>query len=170
MEKILVSACLMGFAVRYNGSDKLLISRTLARWREEQRLVIHCPELAAGLHTPRLPAEIHGGSAEQVLAGNAQILESDGRDVTQHYVLAAWLALRAAQAGECRFALLTDGSPTCGSQKIYDGSFSGQQTFGNGVAAALLRQHGIDVFAEAQLPELIQRVDAADKCRVVDAG
>lgn len=170
MERILVSACLMGFAVRYNGSDKPLISRTLARWRAEQRLVIHCPELAAGLRTPRLPAEIHGGSAEQVLDGRARILESDGHDVTQQYVLAAWLALRAAQEADCHFALLTDGSPTCGSQKIYDGSFSGQRKTGNGVAAALLRQHGIAVFAESQLGELIQRVDDADKCRVVDAG
>ncbi|UVC30421.1 DUF523 domain-containing protein [Pantoea sp. SOD02] len=170
MERILVSACLMGYAVRYNGSDKKLISDTLARWRSEQRLVIHCPELAAGLNTPRLPAEIHGGSAEQVLTGAARILESDGRDVTQHYVLAAWLALRAAQDARCRFALLTDGSPTCGSQRIYDGSFSGQQRSGHGVAAALLRQHGIEVFAESQLTELIQRVADADKCRVVDAG
>ncbi|WP_343552063.1 DUF523 domain-containing protein [Pantoea sp.] len=170
MERILVSACLMGYAVRYNGSDKALISNTLARWREEQRLLIHCPEMAAGLHTPRLPAEIDGGNAEQVLAGTARILESDGKDVTQHYVLAAWLALRAAQESDCRFALLTDGSPTCGSQHIYDGSFSGQQLPGQGVAAALLRQHGIEVFAESQLAELVQRVAAAEKCRVVDAG
>ncbi|KNC15332.1 purine nucleoside phosphorylase [Pantoea sp. RIT-PI-b] len=170
MEKILVSACLMGYAVRYNASDKALVSATLARWRSEQRLVIHCPELAAGLHTPRLPAEIAGGSAEQVLTGAARIIESDGRDVTQHYVLAAWLALRAAQEAHCRFALLTDGSPTCGSQQVYNGSFSGQRQSGRGVAAALLLQHGIEVFAESQLIALIQRVAEADKCRVVDAG
>lgn len=170
MEKILVSACLMGYAVRYNGSDKALISDTLARWRVENRLIIHCPELAAGLSTPRLPAEILGGSAEQVLTSTARIIESDGKVVTQHYVLAAWLALRAAQESRCKFALLTDGSPTCGSQRIYDGSFNGQQLPGQGVAAALLRQHGIEVFAESQLPELIQRVAVADKYRVVDAG
>ncbi|PJZ04644.1 DUF523 domain-containing protein [Pantoea rodasii] len=163
MERILVSACLMGFTVRYNGSDKLLISSTLARWRAEQRLVIHCPELAAGLKTPRLPAEIRGGSAEQVLSGQADILESNGDNVTQHYILAAWLALRAAQDAQCRFALLTDGSPTCGSQQIYDGRFSGEKIAGNGVAAALLRQHGIEVFNETQLHALIQRVAEADK-------
>jgi uncharacterized protein YbbK (DUF523 family) len=170
MEKILVSACLMGYAVRYNASDKALISDTLTRWRSEQRLVIHCPELAAGLNTPRLPAEIQGGSAEQVLTGAARIYESDGNDITQHYVLAAWLALRTAQEAHCRFALLTDGSPTCGSQRVYDGSFGGQQQPGQGVAAALLRQHGIKVFAESQLTELIQRVADADHCRVVDGG
>ncbi|HBZ17277.1 DUF523 domain-containing protein [Pantoea sp. NPDC088449] len=170
MERILVSACLMGYAVRYNASDKALISETLVRWRAEQRLIIHCPELAAGLNTPRLPAEIRGGSAAHVLSGAARIVESDGHDVTQHYILAAWLALRTAQEANCRFALLTDGSPTCGSRRIYDGSFSGQQLAGQGVAAALLRQYGIEVFAESQLAELIHRVDDADKCRVVDAG
>ena len=163
MEKILISACLMGYAVRYNGSDKAFISDTVAHWRRELRLVIHCPELAAGLSTPRLPAEIIGGCAEQVLSGTARIIESSGQDVTQHYVLAAWLALNAAQAAHCRFALLTDGSPTCGSQRIYDGHFHGQQQPGQGVAAALLRQHGIAVFAETQLPELIQRVAEAER-------
>ncbi len=163
MEKILISACLMGYAVRYNGRDKAFISATVARWRREQRLIIHCPELAAGLETPRLPAEIHNGSAAQVLSGTARIIESNGKDVTQHYVLAAWLALKAAQDAHCRFALLTDGSPTCGSQRVYDGGFRGQQWPGQGVAAALLRQHGIAVYAETQLAELIQRVAEAER-------
>ncbi len=87
--------------------------------------MIHCPELAAGLPTPRLPAEILGGTGGDVLAGRARIVESDGRDVTEHYQLAAWLALSAAREAGCQAALLTDGSPTCGSQFVYDGSFRG---------------------------------------------
>jgi uncharacterized protein YbbK (DUF523 family) len=59
MNKILVSACLMGFRVRYNGSEKARMNEQLARWQQEQRLVIHCPELAAGLPVPRPPAEIN---------------------------------------------------------------------------------------------------------------
>lgn len=54
INKILVSACLMGFKVRYDGSEKAQMIDQLRRWQEEQRLVIHCPELAAGLPTPRL--------------------------------------------------------------------------------------------------------------------
>ncbi len=87
--KLLVSACLMGFEVRYNGSEKAQLAATLSRWQQAGRLVIHCPELAAGLPTPRLPAEILGGTGGDVLAGRARIVESDGRDVTGHYQLAA---------------------------------------------------------------------------------
>ena len=153
--KLLVSACLMGFQVRYNGSEKAQLAATLSRWQQAGRLVIHCPELAAGLPTPRLPAEILGGTGGDVLAGRARIVESDGRDVTGHYQLAAWLALKAAQEEGCTAALLTDGSPTCGSQFIYDGTFNGQRKPGAGVAAALLREYGITVFSEQQLPQLL---------------
>ena len=126
--KLLVSACLMGFRVRYNGSEKAQLAATLSRWQQAGRLVIHCPELAAGLPTPRLPAEILGGTGGDVLAGRARIVESDGRDVTGHYQLAARLALSAAREAGCQAALLTDGSPTCGSQFVYDGSFRGRRS------------------------------------------
>jgi len=160
--KILVSACLMGFKVRYNGSEKQAIEETLARWQQEGRLVIHCPELAAGLPVPRLPAEINGGNGMDVMQGAARIQESDGTDVTEHYQLAAWLALRAAQEAGCGAALLTDGSPTCGSSTIYDGSFRGQRQRGMGVAAALLAEHGVKVFSEQELPALVAWVNARD--------
>jgi uncharacterized protein YbbK (DUF523 family) len=157
--KILVSACLMGFKVRYNGQDKPLIAEVLERWQQEQRLVIHCPELAAGLATPRLPAELVGGGGIAALQGEARILESDGTDVSQAYLLAAWLALKTAQDSGCRLALMTDGSPTCGSKKIYNGTFEGITQSGMGVAAALLRQHDIEVYAEDELPALMARIE-----------
>ena len=157
--KILVSACLMGFKVRYNGQAKPLLARVLEHWHQEQRLVIHCPELAAGLTTPRLPAELVGGDGFTATMGNAKIQESDGTDVSQSYLLAAWLALKTAQESGCRLALMTDGSPTCGSQKIYDGTFQGITQPGVGVAAALLRQNGIEVYAESELPALIARIE-----------
>lgn len=152
----------MGFKVRYNGSEKQAVEATLTRWQQEGRLVIHCPELAAGLPVPRLSAEISGGTGIDVMRNAARITESDGTDVTGHYQLAAWLALRAAQEAGCRAALLTDGSPTCGSRAIYDGSFSGQCQPGMGVAAALLAEHGIKVFSEQELPALIAWINAHD--------
>jgi len=161
--KILVSACLMGFKVRYNGSDKPWFAAALERWQQEQRLVIHCPELAAGMAIPRLPAELAGGDGAAALSGAARILESDGSDVTQAYLLAAWLALKTAQKNGCQFALMTDGSPTCGSQKIYDGRFQGITLPGEGVAAALLRQYGIEVYAEHQIPALLSRIKEFEK-------
>lgn len=149
--KILISACLMGFNVRYNASHKAQLKETLARLHNENRLVIHCPELAAGLPTPRPPAEIVGGNGNDVLQETAIVRERTGNDATAHYQLAAWLALRAAREAGCDVALLTDGSPTCGSQTIYDGTFNGQRHTGMGVTAALLQQHGITVFSDQQV-------------------
>lgn len=157
-EKILLSACLSGHLVRYNGTDKSCSSDLLQRWREEGRLVTHCPELAAGLPTPRLSAEIVSGQGIDVLNGRAKMHESDGRDVTQPYVLAAWLALQTAQQHGCRFAIMTDGSPTCGSQTVYSGAFNAEKVSGEGVAVALLRQHGVEVFSEHQLDALNLRL------------
>lgn len=160
--KILLSACLAGHPVRYNGTDKACAANLLQQWRDEGRLVTHCPELAAGLETPRLSAEMVNGQGIEVLSGRAQVVESDGRDVTQPYVLAAWLALKTAQSHGCRFAILTDGSPTCGSQNVYDGAFNGVKVPGEGVAAALLRQHGVEVFSEFQLAVLKRRLDEVE--------
>lgn len=161
--KILLSACLAGHPVRYNGTAKSCTANLLQQWRDEGRLVTHCPELAAGLVTPRLSAEMVHGQGNEVLSGRAQVVESDGRDVTQPYVLAAWLALKAAQSHGCRFAIMTDGSPTCGSQHVYDGAFSGVKVPGEGVAVALLRQHGIEVFSEWQLEALQRRLDEVEE-------
>ncbi len=149
----------MGFKVRYDGSEKAQMIDQLRRWQEEQRLVIHCPELAAGLPTPRPPAEIVSGDNKT----QDRIIEITGKEVTEHYQLGAWLALRTAQDAGCTAALLTDGSPTCGSQFIYDGSFSGRRKSGMGVAASLLSAHGIAVFSEHNLADLIAWIDAKER-------
>ncbi len=120
---------------------------------------MHCPELAAGLPVPRPPAEIMSAEGKDVMRGQARIIENTGTDVTGHYQLAAWLALRAAQEAGCTAALLTDGSPTCGTQFIYNGSFSNQRKSGMGVAASLLSEHGIAVFSETQFAELVNWIE-----------
>ncbi|CAG9421162.1 TPA: DUF523 domain-containing protein [Providencia alcalifaciens] len=158
-KKILVSACLMGHNVRYNGTAKAHLQTTLARWQKEQRLVIFCPELAAGLPTPRLPVEIISATGYEVMQGNARMVESTGNDVTQHYQLAAWLALQRAEEEGCVAALLTDGSPTCGVHQIYDGTFSGKTISGMGVATTLLSQSGVLVFSHSQVDELVEWIE-----------
>jgi len=112
---------------------------------------------------PRRAAEIVAGHGPDVLRGQARIVENDGTDVTAHYQLAAWLALKAAQYHGCGVALLTDGSPTCGSQFIYDGSFSATRRVGMGVAAALLQAHGIRVFSDRQLPALLAWLEERER-------
>jgi len=161
--KMLVSSCLRVLKVRSTGSEKARLNAALARLEDEQPLIVHVPELAAGLPTPRPPAEIIAANGEAVLEGRARVYEKSGNDATAHYQLAAWLALRAAQEAGCDVALLTDGSPTCGSRFIYDGTFSGQRHPGMGVAATLLRQHGITVFSEQQLSEFCAWIEEKDK-------
>ncbi|MBB4000747.1 uncharacterized protein YbbK (DUF523 family) [Aureimonas pseudogalii] len=131
----------------------------LERLNDEGRLIVVCPELSAGFSVPRPPAEItHGGDGDAVLAGAARVIEVTGGDVTDLYVAGAHAALKLAIENGCRFALLIDGSPSCGSGFIYDGSFGSKKHHGSGVTAALLRQNGIEVFAETEIAVLEQRL------------
>ena len=160
MEKILVSACLLGRPVRYDGGSKRLDDALLETWNAEGRLVPVCPEVMAGLPTPRPPAEIEGGrNGAAVLAGEARVLEDSGGDVTNEFRAGAQAALSAAVENGCRYALLTEGSPSCGSGFIHSGAFDGNTVVGFGVVTALLREHGIAVFSEKQIAALAQALD-----------
>lgn len=160
MDKILVSACLLGSPVRYNGSDRRVAHSLIALWREQGRIVPLCPEVAAGLPTPRPPAEIETGLLGiDVLGGNARIYDDTGADVTSPFRLGAEIALETALSNGCRFALLTDGSPSCGSSFVYSGRFDGGTRKGTGVVAALLSQNGIAVFSEDRIVELNEALD-----------
>ncbi|MBB3592286.1 uncharacterized protein YbbK (DUF523 family) [Rhizobium sp. BK529] len=162
VSKILVSACLMGHAVRYDGRAKPLVHPAIERWMQEGLLVTICPEMSAGMPVPRPPAEIaDGASGENVLAGKARVVELTGGDVTDEFLRAAENAVRLATDSGCRYALLIDGSPSCGSGFIYDGTFSGNRRLGNGVTAAALRQAGIEVFSDREIDRLIERVSHA---------
>jgi uncharacterized protein YbbK (DUF523 family) len=155
MERVLVSACLLGSRVRYNGSYRLSDHPVLARWHAEGRIVPICPEVAAGFSTPRSPAELRGaGDGGAVLQGRGRVIEQTGNDVTDLYREAGELALDLARQTGCRYAVLTDGSPSCGSSFIYDGSFSGNRITGRGTTTALLEENGIRVFSEDRIDEL----------------
>ncbi|HEX4813928.1 MAG TPA: DUF523 domain-containing protein [Nonomuraea sp.] len=163
MEKILVSACLMGRRVRYDGAAKTSSDAWLAGWRAEGRLVPFCPEVEGGLPIPRPAAEIEGGAGgAAVLSGAARVVAADGSDVTAAFVAGARKALAAARAAGARMAVLKEGSPSCGVLAIHDGSFSGRRTAGQGVTTALLERNGIRVFDEHHVPE------AADYLRTLE--
>ena len=55
----------------------------------------------------------------------------------------------------CKAAVLKERSPSCGCGAVYDGTFTGTLTAGDGVTAALLRAHGIRVLGESQVLELL---------------
>ena len=142
--KILISACLLGAPVRYDGVSQAVTHPLLLRLQREGRLVPFCPEVAGGLPTPRPPAERQGES----------VVTESGLDVTTEFDRGAALALALCQQQGIRFALLKEGSPSCGSGRIYNGRFEGVSVAGEGKTTALLRRHGIAVFSEDQLAEL----------------
>ncbi|MBQ4809746.1 DUF523 domain-containing protein [Pseudoalteromonas luteoviolacea] len=158
MQKVFVSACLVGNKVRYNGSS-LCLDKTDKQWLDlNVELAIFCPEVSAGLPIPRAPAEIIGGYGSDVIEGNARVVGDDGVDVTTEFIEGARQALRLCQAQNIRYAILAEGSPSCGSQKIYDGTFSGKKVSGSGVTAELLSSHGIKVYSQHTAGQLISKL------------
>lgn len=153
MNRVMVSSCLLGNPVRYNGSDAPSDKRILSLWREEGRLVHYCPEIAAGFPVPRPPAETVGGDGTIVLLGDAGVFEDTGADVTDLFIEGAQKALNFVQKNNVKTAILTDGSPSCGSTYVYDGTFGGGTYPGQGVTAALFNQNGIRVFNEFQIED-----------------
>lgn len=152
MQKILISACLLGQPVRYHGRGAACTHGLLAQWRAEGRLLPVCPEVAGGLPTPRPPAEIAGaGGGAAVLRAQARVLDAQGADVSAAFAAGARQALAAARAQGIRLAILKEDSPSCGSAWIHDGGFAGRRVTGQGVTAALLREAGLRVFSEHEL-------------------
>jgi uncharacterized protein YbbK (DUF523 family) len=162
MHRILISACLIGRPVRYDGAGKPLADRRVDDWLAEGRLVPLCPEMLGGLSVPRPPAEIVGGNGADVLAGRAIVVTATGEDVTAAFLAGAVATLDLARREGCGHALLIDRSPSCGSFTIYDGSFSGRRMPGAGVVAALLAGNGIAVFADHQLDRLAAAIAAGE--------
>lgn len=140
---ILVSACLAGLPCRYNGSAKT--DRECSKMVAGGEAIVFCPEVASGLPTPRTPCEIVGGDGGDVLDGRAKVIDVNGRDCTEFFVLGAKKALEFVKINNINAAYLKSLSPSCGCGTIYDGSFSGVKIEGDGVLAALLKRNGIEV-------------------------
>ncbi len=163
MHKILVSGCLNGRPIRFNSTNVSVESEIWDRWDAEGRLVAFCPELAAGFPVPRAPAEIVGSTAAVVLQGLGRVEEDNGTDVTDMFVHGARLAVQRASADGCVMAVLTDGSPSCGTTYTYDGTFAGGTVEGKGVTAQLLADQGLRVFPEDQIDEADRYLRSLDE-------
>lgn len=137
--KILVSACLLGVRCRYDGKSKP--HPAVERLMEQHTLIPVCGEILGGLPTPRVSAERQG----------ERVVTADGCDVTAAYRRGAEEVLRLAERYGCTAAVLKERSPSCGSGRIYDGTFTGTLTDGWGVTAELLRDHGICVIGESEV-------------------
>lgn len=140
---LIVSKCLAGECCRYDGGCRP--DERIMRLVAEGKATAVCPEQLGLLPTPRTPTELTA-SGEQVLCGAARAVTRDGRDVTQAFISGAKAALEIAVECGAEQAILKAHSPSCGCGQIYDGSFSGKLTEGDGVTAALFKAHGITVY------------------------
>lgn len=144
---VLVSACLLGEACRYDGRSQRS-ERVLAAL-EGKAVVPICPEAGAGMGIPRPPVDLAGGTGVDVWAGRARALTRDTReDRTTAFQEGARMALDAARRFEVPVALLKEKSPSCGSQRVYD---TGVLRPGEGITTALLRADGRTVVSDEDL-------------------
>lgn len=144
MEKILISACLVGENCKYNGGNNL--SPKVEALLEKYELVPFCPEVEGGLKIPRVPSEIR----------NNKVINKDNKDVTYEYEMGAKKALMLALYLKINIAILKENSPSCGSHHVYDGSFSNKLINGEGITAKLLKENGIKVYSEEEIDELLK--------------
>lgn len=138
---VLISACLLGENVKYDGGNNFLNDSQIKQLEKVARLVPVCPEVLGGLPVPRTPAEAQGD----------KVLDKERKDVTSSFRLGALITLEIAEQEGAVAAILKERSPSCGVHEIYDGSFSKKKIAGSGVTTSLLRANGIAVFNEDEV-------------------
>lgn len=145
---ILVSACLLGINCKYDGENNK--DEKVIKYLKGKQYILACPEQLGGLSTPRNPSEIIKSNGYDIVKSN------EGLDVTVNFTKGASECLNIAEMYGCKEAILKEGSPSCGSNYIYDGTFSGKKILGEGITTALLRAHGIKVTSEREIYQNIK--------------
>ena len=139
MEKILVSACLLGINCKYDGknnkNDKVL------EYLKDKEVIPICPEIMGGLPTPRVPSEIKDN----------KVITKENIDVTDNFIKGANEVLYLAKLLNVKKALLKAKSPSCGKNEIYDGTFTHTIIKGDGITTRLLKENNIEVITELDL-------------------
>ena len=139
MEKVLVSACLVGENCKYNGKNNK--NEKVLEYLKDKEIILVCPEVMGGLTTPRLKSEI-------LASDNKTVINEKREDVTGYFVNGAKKALEKAIDNNVKVAILKERSPSCGSKKIYNGEFNGTVIGGNGIFARMLKENSIVVLSE----------------------
>ena len=145
--KIVMSPCLVGIRTRWDEScDEI---EELINLVKSGQAVFMCAEQLGGMTTPRDPSEIEPGkTAADVLNGDAKVFSVTGNDVTEQFVVGAQRILKFCQEMGVETAILKADSPSCGSERTYDGTFTDTVIPGKGITAELLEQNGIKVYNE----------------------
>lgn len=138
-EKILVSACLLGINCKYDGRNNK--NEKVIGYLKDKEIIPICPEQLGGLKTPRIASEIVGD----------KVINREGQDVTKEYKKGAEETLYIAKLLGVKKALLKESSPSCGTNTIYDGTFSKNKKEGMGITAELLKENSIEIISEKEL-------------------
>lgn len=152
-KKILISSCLLGERVRYDGKINKVEDHLIKKWLQQGILLAVCPEVCGGLPIPRPAAELQGDRSVKTQAG---------ADVTAAFQKGAEQALALALKFNIKIAVLTEKSPSCGSAQIYNGRFQRTLIDGQGLTTQLLRANGIQVFNQFELDK-VQALLTANK-------
>lgn len=147
----IISACLCGINCRYNG--KGFENKKCKELLRDGRAIVVCPEQLGGLSTPRNPAELQALAENIIDKNNGNIIDCNRNDVTKAFVSGAYETLKIAKAAGINKAILKDGSPSCGVNNVYDGSFTGKKIKGKGLTAYLLESEGITVFSDDEIED-----------------
>ena len=132
-KKLLVSACLLGRNCKYNGGNNYCAA--VAEFVMGREIIEVCPEVQSGMSIPRTPIELVNGV----------LMDRDGNDVDARLRAAVAQTMESIKDQEIDCAVLQSRSPTCGVNRIYDGSFSGKLISGSGVFAKALKDAGYRV-------------------------
>jgi len=146
----LISACLLGIRCTWSADDRYKNDRAIELSKVETLIPV-CPEQLGGLATPRVPQEIQGGTGEDILDGKCRVLNKNGEDINNQFIRGAEETLKIVRQLNIKEFIAKSGSPSCGCDQIYDGTFSGRLINGDGVTTALLRRNGIRITPEKDL-------------------
>ena len=146
--KILVSACLLGLNTKYNGSNNL--NKKIINLKNRFELIPICPEVLGGLSIPRLKSEIK----------DSKVFMENGCDVTSNFILGANCVLNIIKDNNISYAILKDGSPSCGKNYIYDGNFNNNKIKGSGITAKLFTNNNIKIYSENEIDKLLEDIYA----------
>ena len=151
MEKILISACLIGDKVKYDGkSNYNPLVKELLQYYE---LVPVCPEVLGGLTTPRTPSERKGDI----------VIDKNGNNVTKYFIKGRNDVINIVKYLHIKKAILKENSPSCGVNSIYDGNFNHKYIKGSGILTEELKALGVKCYNEDEIKVLIDEKTNIDK-------
>ena len=135
--KIGISACLLGDKVRFDGKDKR--NEKLIKLLKNHEIIKICPEIESGFPIPRLPIELKNNKA----------YTKDNKDVTKQLIKGSNKTYQKIK--DCDLIILKTKSPSCGYQKIYDGSFTNKLIKGNGIFTQICIDNNKKIYTDEDI-------------------